>query len=121
MHWQTTRFQIDLSRPQVMGIVNVTPDSFSDGGVHRDDPMAATSAGMAMAGAGAGLIDVGGESTRPGAAIVWEGDEIPRVEPVVRGLAAAGTLVSIDTRKAAVMAAALAAGAAIYAYRRRRK
>ena len=66
-----------------------------------------------MAAAGAALIDVGGESTRPGAAIVWEGDEIERTDPVVRGLAKAGTLVSIDTRKAAVMEAALAGGAAI--------
>jgi dihydropteroate synthase len=66
-----------------------------------------------MAAAGAALIDVGGESTRPGAATVWEGDEIARTEPVVRGLANAGTLVSIDTRKAAVMESALAAGAAI--------
>ncbi|MBN8809590.1 MAG: dihydropteroate synthase [Sphingomonas sp.] len=102
---RTLRFE----QPQVAGILNVTPDSFSDGG-KGGDPV---SAGVAMAAAGAALIDVGGESTRPGAAIVWEGDEIARVEPVVRGLATAGTLVSIDTRKAAVMETALAAGAAI--------
>ncbi|WP_375397716.1 dihydropteroate synthase [uncultured Sphingomonas sp.] len=102
---RTLRFD----QPQVAGILNVTPDSFSDGGA-TGDPVAA---GVAMAAAGAALIDVGGESTRPGAALVWEGDEVKRVEPVVRGLAGAGTLVSIDTRKAAVMAAALAAGAAI--------
>ncbi|MEO5938183.1 MAG: dihydropteroate synthase [Sphingomonas sp.] len=101
---RTLRFD----QPQVAGILNVTPDSFSDAA--PADPVAA---GVAMAAAGAALIDVGGESTRPGAAIVWEGDEISRTESVVRGLATAGTLVSIDTRKAAVMESALAAGAAI--------
>jgi dihydropteroate synthase len=98
-----------FDQPLVAGILNVTPDSFSDGGTQAD-PVAA---GVAMAAAGAALIDVGGESTRPGAQLVWEGDEVKRIEPVVRGLAAAGTLVSIDTRKALVMEAALAAGAGI--------
>ena len=102
---RTLRFD----QPQVAGILNVTPDSFSDGGATRD-PVAA---GVAMAAAGAALIDVGGESTRPGAQLVWEEDERQRVEPVVRALVAAGTLVSVDTRKAPVMEAALAAGAAI--------
>lgn len=102
---RTLRFD----QPLVAGILNVTPDSFSDGGAQAD-PVAA---GVAMAAAGAALIDVGGESTRPGAALVWEEDEKARVEPVVRGLAAAGTLVSVDTRKAVVMDAALAGGAAI--------
>jgi dihydropteroate synthase len=102
---RTLRFD----QPQVAGILNVTPDSFSDGG-ENNDPVAA---GVAMSAAGAALIDVGGESTRPGAAVVWEGDEIARIEPVVSGLAKAGTLVSIDTRKAAVMESALGAGAAI--------
>jgi dihydropteroate synthase len=101
---------IRLDQPQVMGILNATPDSFSDGG-QFDGPGAAVEAGHAMAAAGAALIDVGGESTRPGAKPVWEGDEIARVVPVVRQLAASGTAVSIDTRKAAVMDAALAAGA----------
>src|SRR5687768_3561232 len=101
---------IRLDQPQVAGIVNVTPDSFSDGG-QTGDADAAVQAGHAMAAAGAALIDVGGESTRPGAKSVWEGDEIARVEPVVKSLAASGTAVSIDTRKAAVMIAALAAGA----------
>ncbi|PNB54145.1 dihydropteroate synthase, partial [Pseudomonas sp. GW531-E2] len=91
----------------------VTPDSFSDGGAVHDDPAAAASAGVTMAEAGAALIDVGGESTRPGAATVWEGDEIARVVPVIERLARSGTLVSIDTRKAGVMEAALGAGAAI--------
>lgn len=100
-----------FDQPAVMGILNVTPDSFSDGGAVHDDPRAAADVGFAMATAGAAVIDVGGESTRPGAATVWEGDEIARVEPVVRALAASGTPVSIDTRKAAVMEAALGAGA----------
>ena len=102
---------IRFDAPQVMGILNVTPDSFSDGGKHRDDPQAAADAGFAMAAAGAALIDVGGESTRPRAEKIWEGDEIKRVVPVIERLAAAGVPVSIDTRKAAVMEAALAAGA----------
>ena len=101
---------IRLDQPQVMGIVNATPDSFSDGGQFADSS-AAAEAGSAMASGGAAIIDVGGESTRPGASLVWEGDEIERVEPVIRQLAAGGTAVSIDTRKADVMAAALHAGA----------
>jgi dihydropteroate synthase len=105
---RTLRFD----QPQVAGILNVTPDSFSDGGAH-DDAAEAASAGVAMAAAGAALIDVGGESTRPGAATVWEEDEARRVVPVIERLAAAGTLVSVDTRKATVMEAALGAGAAI--------
>ncbi len=105
---RTLRFD----QPQVAGILNVTSDSFSDGGRH-DDAAGAASAGVAMAAAGAALVDVGGESTRPGAATVWEGDEARRVVPAIERLAAAGTLVSADTRKAAVMEAALGAGAAI--------
>ena len=102
---RTLRFD----QPVVAGILNVTPDSFSDGGRHAD-PVAA---GVDMAAAGATLIDLGGESTRPGAAAVWEGDEITRVLPVTEGLVASGALVSVDTRKAAVMEATLAAGAHI--------
>lgn len=102
-----------FDQPQVMGILNMTPDSFSDGGKHNGDPEAAASAGVAMAAEGAALIDVGGESTRPGAQDVWEGDEIKRVVPVIERLARSGTLVSADTRKAGVMEAALAAGAHI--------
>lgn len=100
-----------FDQPQAMGILNVTPDSFSDGGRHVDDPQAAARTGFDMGAHGAAIIDVGGESTRPGAQTVWEGDEVARVEPVVRALAATGTPVSIDTRKATVMEAALAAGA----------
>jgi dihydropteroate synthase len=102
---------IRLDQPQVMGILNATPDSFSDGGKHGDDPEAVAAAGVAMSAAGASIIDVGGESTRPGAPLIWEGDEIKRIEPVIQRLAAAGTAVSVDTRKAAVMQAALGAGA----------
>jgi len=101
---------IRLDQPQVMGIVNATPDSFSDGGQFAD-AIAAAEAGAAMAAEGAAIIDVGGESTRPGASLVWEGDEIERVAPVIRQLAASGTAVSVDTRKADVMTAALEAGA----------
>ena len=104
---------IRFDAPQVMAILNVTPDSFSDGGKHMDNPQAAADAGFAMAAAGAALIDIGGESTRPKAPKVWEGDEIARVVPVIEKLAAAGVPVSIDTRKAAVMEAALAAGAKV--------
>ncbi len=100
---------IRLDQPQVMGIVNMTPDSLSGG--KDGDVDAAASAAIAMSGAGAAMIDVGGESTRPGAALVWEGDEIKRVEPLIQMLASVGTAVSIDTRKAAVMESAVAAGA----------
>ncbi|MBC7985452.1 MAG: dihydropteroate synthase, partial [Sphingomonadaceae bacterium] len=98
---------------RVLGILNLTPDSFSDGGRFLDDPEAAAASAVAMAAAGAALIDIGGESTRPGAADVWEGDEITRVVPVIERLARGGVAVSIDTRKAAVMEAALASGAAM--------
>jgi dihydropteroate synthase len=93
-----------------MGILNVTPDSFSDGGLFEDSN-AAAEAGADMARDGAAIVDVGGESTRPGAKTVWEGDEIERIAPVIRQLAAGGTAVSADTRKADVMTAALEAGA----------
>ena len=99
-------------RPAVMGILNVTPDSFSDGGQHAD-PGRAIAAGLEMAAAGADILDVGGESTRPGAPAVSLTEEQARVVPVIRGLAAAGLRVSVDTRNAATMAAALDAGAAI--------
>jgi dihydropteroate synthase len=103
---------VRLDQPQVAGILNVTPDSFSDGG-RFDGGEAAAQAGFAMSEAGAAIVDVGGESTRPGAKPVWEGDEIERVLPAVARLASGGTAVSIDTRKAAVMGAALGAGAAM--------
>jgi len=100
---------IPLDQPQVMAILNVTPDSFSDGGTHPDP----AGLGMDMLRAGAALIDVGGESTRPGAKPVWEGDEIQRVQPVIEMLAGGGAAVSIDTRKAGVMEVALDAGAGL--------
>jgi dihydropteroate synthase len=101
---------VRLDQPQVIGILNVTPDSFSDGGRNGEGSDAAR-AGFTMAEQGAAIVDVGGESTRPGAKPVWEGDEIARVKPVIRALAAGGVAVSVDTRKAIVMEAALAAGA----------
>jgi dihydropteroate synthase len=105
---------IRLDQPQVMGILNVTPDSFSDGGEFLDRPEVARDHAAAMLEAGAAIIDVGGESTRPGAAAVWEGDEIKRVIPLVGQLAAMGAAISIDTRRPAVMEAALEAGAHVF-------
>ncbi len=104
---------IRLDQPQVMGILNVTPDSFSDGGKFLDDPDEAFAHAAAMHEAGAAIIDVGGESTRPGAAAVWEGDELKRVIPVVERCFAMGAATSIDTRRPAVMEAALQAGAEV--------
>lgn len=96
----------------LMGVVNVTPDSFSDGGRYLE-PRSAIEHGLELAGAGAAILDIGGESTRPGASPVNEGQELARVLPVIEGLTSAGTRaqISIDTSKAAVAAAALAAGA----------
>jgi len=102
---------IRLEQPQVMGILNMTPDSFSDGGEFLDDPQIAGDHASAMLEAGAAVIDVGGESTRPGAGAVWEGDEIKRVVPMVEQLAAMGAAISVDTRRPAVMDASLQAGA----------
>ncbi|MDM8010397.1 MAG: dihydropteroate synthase [Parasphingorhabdus sp.] len=102
---------IRFDQPHVMGILNITPDSFSDGGKHQNDPDQAAEAGLQMAVAGASILDIGGESTRPGADPVWEGDEIKRVQPLIERLAHCGAVLSIDTRKAAVMEAAIAAGA----------
>lgn len=102
-----------FDQPQVMGILNITPDSFSDGGRFTDDPASAADAAFAMLTAGASLIDIGGESTRPDAPVVWEGDEIARVVPPIKALAHSGAILSVDTRKAAVMEAALEAGAHI--------
>jgi dihydropteroate synthase len=103
---------LDLERPALMGVLNVTPDSFSDGGLWLD-PKAAIAHGQEMTDAGAAIVDVGGESTRPGADAVSEDEELARVIPVVEGLSAAGVLISIDTRKPSVARAAIDAGAAI--------
>lgn len=112
MWWQTRRFRIDLSRPQVMGIVNVTPDSFSDGGRH-----ASSAAAMAhceqLLREGADILDIGGESTRPGAQTPTVEEEMSRVLPVVRQAVSLGVPVSVDTSRAEVIAAALDAGADI--------
>jgi dihydropteroate synthase len=99
-----------LDRTRVMAVVNVTPDSFSDGG-QLLDPDAAVRHGLRALQDGADLVDVGGESTRPGADRVPEAEELRRVLPVVRGLAAAGAVVSVDTTRASVAAAALEGGA----------
>ncbi|MDP3204512.1 MAG: dihydropteroate synthase [Hydrogenophaga sp.] len=112
MHWQTTRFDIDLSSPQVMGIVNVTPDSFSDGGQH-----AGTSAALKhceqLLRDGAHMLDIGGESTRPGSPAVPLDEELARVLPVVREALKLGVPLSVDTYKPEVMQATLDTGADI--------
>lgn len=105
-------YEFDLSRPRIMGILNVTPNSFSDGG-HFFDPQRALDHARRMMADGADLIDIGGESTRPGADPVAERDELARVIPLVDILAAEGIPVSVDTRKPVVMREALAAGAAM--------
>lgn len=103
---------IRLDQPQVMGILNVTPDSFSDGGQH-DGLEAGRAHAAAMLEAGAAIIDIGGESTRPGAAATFEDEEIRRVVPAVEYCASMGAAISIDTRRAGVLAAGLGAGAHI--------
>ena len=114
--WQTSRFQMDLSRPRVMGIVNVTPDSFSDGGAYFSGSQN-LSAAMArcehLLADGADMLDIGGESTRPGAQPVPLEEELTRVLPVLRHAVALGVPVSIDTYKPAVMQAVLDLGADI--------
>jgi dihydropteroate synthase len=97
---------------KLMGVVNVTPDSFSDGGLYLD-PEAAIAHGRELAAAGAEILDVGGESTRPGAEAVSEAEELRRVVPVIEGLGATETQISVDTSKGAVAGAAIEAGAAI--------
>ena len=101
---------VRLDQPQVVGILNVTPDSFSDGGQH-DGVEAGRAHAAAMLEAGAAIIDIGGESTRPGASATFEDEEIRRVVPAVEYCAAMGAAISVDTRRAGVLAAALDAGA----------
>lgn len=112
MKWQCGDKVLDLSRPLIMGILNVTPDSFSDGGEH-DGFTAAIAHADKMIGEGADIIDIGGESTRPGAADVAEEEEIRRVVPVVKALVEKGYIISVDTSKACVMREAIKAGAHI--------
>ncbi|PWS51764.1 dihydropteroate synthase, partial [Streptomyces sp. FT05W] len=108
----TVRGLPEWDRCAVMGVVNVTPDSFSDGG-HWFDTTAAIKHGLELVAEGADLIDVGGESTRPGASRVDEAEELRRVIPVVRGLASEGVTVSVDTMRAVVAEQSVAAGAAL--------
>lgn len=112
MHWQTSRFRIDLSRPQVMGIVNVTPDSFSDGGQHASTQTALAHCEQLLLD-GAHILDIGGESTRPGSPVVPLEDELGRVLPVVREAVRLNVPVSVDTYKPEVMQAVLDLGADI--------
>lgn len=110
--WRAGRFAIDLSQPRVMGIVNVTPDSFSDGGVHESADAAIRHC-QQLAQEGADILDIGGESTRPGSPPVSLAEELARVLPVVREAVTLGLPVSIDTYKPGVMRAALDLGADI--------
>lgn len=112
MHWQTTRFLIDLARPRLMGIVNVTPDSFSDGGCYADTNAALRHCEQLVA-EGADILDVGGESSRPGAPAVALDEELARVLPVLREAVKLGVPVSVDTYKPEVMRAVLGEGADI--------
>jgi dihydropteroate synthase len=108
-HWQTTRYRIDLSRAQVMGIVNTTPDSFSDGGLFAAaDTAIAHCEGLKEQGAD--ILDIGGESTRPGARTPTEDEELARVLPVLRHAVTLGLPVSVDTSSPRVMRAALDLG-----------
>lgn len=106
------RFSLPLDRPLLMGVVNVTPDSFSDGGDFAD-AAAASAHARRLAAEGADILDIGGESTRPGAPVVSEDEELERVLPVLEALRDVAVPVSVDTRRARVMREALAAGASM--------
>lgn len=112
MHWQTSRFLLDLSQPRVMGIVNVTPDSFSDGGLHASVGAARAHCEL-LVRQGADILDIGGESTRPGALPLPLDEELARVLPVVQHAVTLGVPVSVDTYKPQVMQAVLDLGADI--------
>ena len=112
MFWQTSRFQIDLSQPKVMGIVNATPDSFSDGGHHGCSAQAIRHCEQLILN-GADILDIGGESTRPGAQSLSQEDELARIVPVVRAAVSLGVPVSVDTYKPQVMQVVLDLGADI--------
>jgi dihydropteroate synthase len=110
--WRCGSHILDLTHPIVMGVLNVTPDSFSDGGLYSD-PISAFRRARAMLGEGAVILDIGGESTRPGAAPVDAAEQIARVRPILAGLAPDGAVTSVDTRDAEVASACVAAGASI--------
>lgn len=112
MKWLCAGRQLDLSEPLIMGIVNVTPDSFSDGGRYAGTPEAIAH-GLELLEQGADILDIGGESARPGAAEVTEQEELERVIPVVEALAKTGAVISVDTSKAGVIREAVKAGAHI--------
>ncbi|EYC51030.1 dihydropteroate synthase [Hylemonella gracilis str. Niagara R] len=109
MFWQTTRYRIDLSAPRIMGIVNVTPDSFSDGGCHADAQSALRHCERLLKD-GADVLDIGGESTRPGSPSVHLEEELARVLPVLRGALTLGVPISVDSYKPEVMRVALDLG-----------
>ena len=110
--WHCGKFKLDISRPLVMGIVNITPDSFSDGGLHSSTADAIAHA-LQLIEDGADILDIGGESTRPGAALVSEQQELDRVLPLIEGLRGIAVPISIDTYKPEVMRAAIHAGASM--------
>ena len=110
--WHTSRFRIDLSKPRVMGIVNITPDSFSDGGLFASTS-SALAQGEALLREGADILDLGAESTRPGALALSEDQELARLLPVLREAVRWGVPISVDTYKPGVMQAALDVGADI--------
>jgi dihydropteroate synthase len=112
MHWQTSRYLLDLTEPKVMGIVNVTPDSFSDGGLHASREAAIARCEQLLLD-GADILDIGGESTRPGAPALSLDEELARVLPVVRHAVSLGVPVSVDTYKPQVMQSVLDLGADI--------
>src|SRR3982750_2376933 len=112
MHWQTSRFRIDLSRPKVMGIVNVPPDSFSDGGRYASTRSALAHC-EALLVEGAHILDIGGESSRPGTPPVPVEEERARVMPVLREAVRLGVPVSVDSYKPEIMREALGLGADI--------
>lgn len=109
LHWQTTRFELDLSQPKVMGIVNLTPDSFSDGGLHAETAQALRHAEQLLRD-GADILDIGAESTRPGAVVVPMAQELARLAPFLREAVRWQVPISVDTYKPEVMQAVLDAG-----------
>lgn len=108
--WQTTRFQIDLNSPKIMGIVNITPDSFSDGGTYNQNVQAALNHAEQLLNDGADILDIGGESTRPGATAITPEQEWQRVRDILAEVSRWNVPISLDTRRTSVMQAALEHG-----------